>query len=82
MVWGWTYGGLPLLEAPPPLPSLSHSLTSDETIEVPSDLVIQLSHVSLRTVFRFTLFKDKFVYLNFLLVKRNKAPYSRLKKHI
>lgn len=81
MVWGWTYGGLPLLLATPP-PSLSHSLTSDETIEVPSDLVIQLSHVSLRTVFRFTLFKVKFVYLNFLLVKRNKASYSRLKKHI
>ena len=80
MVWGWTYGGLPLLVATPP--SLSHLLTSDETIEVPSDLVIQLSHVSLRTVFRFTLFKVKFVYLNFLLVKRNKAPYSRLKKHI
>ena len=46
MVWGWTYGGLPLLVATPPSPS--HSLTSDETIEVPFDLVIQLSHVSLR----------------------------------
>ena len=46
MVWGWTYGGLPLLVAPPPSPS--HSLTSYETIEVPSDLVIQLSHVSAR----------------------------------
>ena len=80
MVWGWTYGGLPLLVATPPFPITL--INTDETIEVPSDLVIQLSHVSLRTVFRFTLFKVKFVYLNFLLVKRNKAPYSRLKKHI